>query len=175
MERSVPMTIFQIPSAKQAIQSTIPQSVKKKTLLTEIDNLFYKAYKSENLTNRDKTDPHFAASVWLYASLADAALNETPYAAEHYGCEKEWEQAVRWLKFEMGKRKFFSSVLIHDVCDICERGAKSLQVLNAASCGAPITDYVRANGESLTVFYDNIHSLEDRLYKAAELAKPYRE
>lgn len=174
-ERSVIMTIFQIPSVKQTIQKIIPQSVKKKTLLTEIDNMFYKAYKAENLSARDRSDPSFAASVWLYASLADAALNDTPYAASNYGCEKEWDNAVRWLKFEMGKRKWFSSVLLHDVYGICERAAQSLKVLNAASCGGTITDWVRSNGESLTVFYDNIHSLETRLYKAAEVAKAWRD
>lgn len=168
------MTIFQLPAVTQTIQTELPKSVKSKTLLNEIDNLFFKAYKPENLSERDRCDEAFAASVWLYASLADAALNDTQYAAAKYGCDKEWDNAVRWLKFELSKRKFFSSILVHDVYGLCERGAESLKVLNNQSCGGMITDWVRANGESLTVFYDNIYSLEKRLHKAAEVAKAWQ-
>lgn len=168
------MTIFQVPNVIQTIQTVIPQSVKKKTLLTEIDNLFFKAYKEENISARDRSDMSLAASVWLYASLVDAALNDTPYAAEKYGCEKEWDFAVRWLKFEMNRRKFLSSVLIHDVYDICERGAASLKIMTTQCYGTLITDFVRSGGESLTVFYDNIYALGNRLHKAADVAKAWR-
>ena len=173
-ERSIVMTIFQLPTVTQTIQTELPKSVKNKTLLTEIDNLFFKAYKEDNISARDRSDNVLAASVWLYASLADAALNDTDYAAAKYGCEKEWDSAVRWLKFELNKRKFLSSVLVHDVYGLCERGAKSLKVLSAESCGRSISEWVRANGESLTVFYDNIYALEKRLHKAAEVAKAWQ-
>ena len=44
------MTIFQLPAVTQTIQTELPKSVKSKTLLNEIDNLFFKAYKPENLS-----------------------------------------------------------------------------------------------------------------------------
>ena len=46
-EGSADMTFFQLPSVAQTIQTELPKSVKNKTLLTEIDNLFFKAYKAD--------------------------------------------------------------------------------------------------------------------------------
>ena len=37
-----------------------------------------------------------------------------------------------------------------------------------------ITNWVRANGESLTVFYDNIYELDKHLKKASEVAKAWQ-
>ena len=151
------MTFFQLPSVLQKIQTELPKSVKNKSLFTEIDNLFFKAYKAENISARDRSDADFAASVWMYAALLDAALIDTEYPAAKYGCEKEWEAAARWLKFELNKRKFLQAVFVHDVYGLCERAIASLKVLSADSCGGVISDWVRSNGESLTVFYDNIY------------------
>lgn len=168
------MTFFQLPSVMQTVQTELPTSVKNKTLLTEIDNLFFKAYKADNISQRDRTDADFAARVWLYAALVDAALNDTAYPAEKYGCEEEWEAAARFLKFELNKRKFLSSVLVHDVLGLCERASASLKVLSADSCGGVISDWVRSNGESLTVFYDIIYELDKHLKKASEVAKAWQ-
>ena len=168
------MTFFQLPSVAQTIQTELPKSVKNKTLLTEIDNLFFKAYKADNISERDRVDADFSANVWLYAALVDAALNDTAYPAEKYGCGKEWDAAARFLKFELNKRKFLSSVLVHDVYGLCERAVASLKVLSADSCGGVISDWVRSNGESLTVFYDNIYDLEKHLKKASEIAKAWQ-
>lgn len=168
------MTFFQLPSVAQTIQTELPKSVKNKTLLTEIDNLFFKAYKADNISERDRVDADFSANVWLYAALVDAALNDTAYPAEKYGCDKEWDAAARFLKFELNKRKFLSSVLVHDVYGLCERAVASLKVLSADSCGGVISDWVRSNGESLTAFYDNIYDLEKHLKKASEIAKAWQ-
>lgn len=168
------MTIFQIPDAAQMIRSDLPAFVKSKNLLPEIDNLFHKACKPENISDRDRSNVDFAARVWLYASLVDAAQNDRDYPAEKNDCKKEWENAVRFLKFELNKRRLFSSVLINDVNGLCERGAASLKVLGTDAGGAALSNWVRTNGESLSDLYDSLITLEKRLLDAAEKAKPWQ-
>ncbi len=168
------MTIFQLPDAAAMIREELPMFVKNKNLLPEIDNLFHKACKTENLSARDSVDLAFPSKVWLYASLVDAAQNDRDYPAEKINCKKEWENAVRFLKYELNKRKLFSGVLINDVIGICERGADSLKVLGTETGGAALSSWVRQNGESLSDLYDTLITLEKRLHDAAEKAKPWQ-
>ena len=168
------MTVFQLPETIQSIQSDLPQLVKNKTLLTEIDNYFYKAYKQEQLTERDRSSMELAPKIWLYACLVDAAQNDRDYPASKYRCEREWENAVRFLKFELNKRRLFSGVLMNDVMGLCERGAASLKAVGAGACGPALSEWVRQNGESLSDLYDTLISLEKRLLDAAEKAKPWQ-
>ena len=168
------MTIFQIPDTVQMVRNDLPMFVKSKNLLPEIDNLFLKASKPENITDRDRSNTDFAARVWLYASLVDAAQNDRDYPADRNDCKKEWDNAVRFLKFELNKRKLFSGVLINDVIGICERGAASLKVLGTDVGGAALSTWVRSNGESLSDLYDSLITLEKRLHDAAEKAKPWQ-
>ena len=168
------MTVFQISSVVETVQNELPQFVKNKSLLPEIDNYFYKAYKQEQLTDRDRASMELAPKIWLYACLVDAAQNDSAYPAEKYQCEKEWEAAVRFLKYELGKRKLFSGILMNDVMGLCERGAASLKSVGAGACGPGLSIWVRDHDESLSDLYDSLISLEKRLLDAAEKAKPWQ-
>lgn len=168
------MTIFQIPSVVEAIRNDLPQFVKNKSLLPEIDNYFYKAYKQEMLTERDRFSMELAPKIWLYACLVDAAQNDREYPAGEYQCDKEWDAAVRFLKYELNKRRLFSGILMNDVQGLCERGAASLKSVGTGACGPALSNWVREHNESLSDLYDMLLSLEKRLLAAAEKAKPWQ-
>lgn len=165
------MTLFQLPGIMEIMRTDLSAQVKDKILLTKMEELFYRAYKQEYLTSADFGNQVFTDSIWLYTALMDAALNEKAYPAARFGIEKEWENAVRWLKFELGKRKMFSGKLIYDVAKLCDMATSSLECLNPGSCGKNLAQWVQQNGESLTDLYEELGGLKKRLAAATEKYK----
>lgn len=165
------MTLFQIPGVMEIIRNDLSAKVKDKSLIQTMEEAFYRAYKPEYHTSNDVGNKVFMDSVWLYTSLLDAALNDKAYNAAKYDCEKEWDNAVRWLKFELGKRKMFTGKMIYDVAKLTDMAAASVDCLKPNSCGQNLTDWVQKNGESLTDFYELLVDLKKRLTAAAEKYK----
>ena len=169
------MTLFQIPGIMNLIRTEIPQDVKEKNLVEKIENVFVTSYKQEYLTEKQRSSEELVDRIWLYASLIDAALSKKArYRPEKYGCEKEWELAVRWLKFELNKRKLLSGVMIHDVSRLCSMASDSLDCLNPDSCGQSLVGWVRKYNESLTDLYEAVLEVRQHLDELAEAYEKYQ-
>ncbi len=168
------MTLYQIPGIMNLIQTELPANVKSKSLETNMENLFITTYKQEYLTDKQRSSEETVDRIWLYATLLDAALNDKSYPAAKYNCASEWENAVRFLKFELNRRKFLSATMIHDVAKLCSMAASSMDCLNAASCGQSLVGWVRKYGESLTDLYEIINDLKRRLNDTAETYQKYQ-
>ncbi len=173
-ERKNKMTLFQIPGVMKLIRTEIPSDVKEKKLIEKMDNLFITSYKPEYVTEAKRGSEELVDRIWLYASLIDDALSDTVcYNAEKYHCEDEWNTAVRWLKFELPKKRFFGG-MVYDVSKLCTLASASLDCLNPESCGQSLVGWIQKNGESLTDFYAVISDLKVRLDEIAELYERYQ-
>lgn len=168
------MTLYQIPGIMKLIQEELPADVKSKKLEQKIENLFVTTYKQEYITEKQRSSEETVDRIWLYASLIDAALNEKSYPAQKYDCASAWDSAVRFLKFELNKRKFLSATMIHDVSKLCSMAASSMDCLNAASCGQSLVGWVKKYGESLTDLYEILNELKRRLNDTAETYQKYQ-
>ena len=169
------MTLFQIPGIKELIQTELTQDVRQKSLVQKMEDLFITSYKQEYVTEAKKNSTNLVDRIWLYACLIDAAMSEkAKYTPEKFGCKNEWESTVRWLKFELNQKKFFSGKLKHDVAGLCSRAAASLDCLNPESCGQSLVGWVQKNGESLTELYEIVSDLRIRLDALAEKYQRYQ-
>ena len=169
------MTLYQIPGIMNLIQTELPADVREKALVTKMENLFVTSYKQEYLTETQKQSEDLVDRIWLYASLLDAALSKnTKYSPEKYGCETEWDTAVRWLTFELKKTKLLSGVMVHDVAKLCSMASDSLLCLNPESCGQSLVGWVQKYDESLTDLYEIIIEVKHHLDALAETYEKYQ-
>lgn len=169
------MTLYQIPGIMNLIRTELPADVKDKSLVTKMENLFITSFKQEYLTDTQRNSEELVDRIWLYASLLDAALSKkAKYAPEKYDCEKEWEPAVRWLKFELNKKKLLSGVMIHDVAKLCSMASASMDCLDPDSCGQSLVGWVQKYGESLTDLYAVTIEVKRHLDELAETFEKYQ-
>ena len=169
------MTFFQLPGIMELIRAELPKDVREKALIKKMENLFVTSYKPEYLTETQQRSGELAARILLYAGLLDAALSKkAKYVPEKYGCEKEWEPAVRWLKFELTRTKLFSGIMIHNVSKLCSLAYDSLQCVNPDSCGQALVSWAKQNGESLTDLYDIIIGIGQHLKELTEYYERYQ-
>ena len=169
------MTLYQIPGIMKLIKTELPEDVREKDLITKMENLFITSYKQEYLTETQKNSEELVDRVWLYASLVDAALHKkSKYAPEKYGCEEEWNAAVRWLNFELRRRKLLIGRMVHNVSKLCEKAAGSLDCLKPESCGQSLVGWVQKYDESLSDLYDTVFAMKRRLEELADTYMRYQ-
>ena len=174
MRKDYAMTLYQIPGIMKLIQTEIPTDVKEKKLVEKMENLFVTSYKPEYLTDAKRTSEELVDRIWLYASLIDDALSDKiHYNAAKYGCDTEWDSAIRWLKFELSKKRLFGG-MIHNVSKLCSLASASLDCLNPEACGQSLVGWIQKNGESLTDFYEIISDLRVRLDELSEFYERYQ-
>ena len=142
------MTPLEIPAVQYFIRDDVTSFVEMDVLYQNIEQCFAKALNQQYLSPENRESGDFAATVWMYAAMVDAAVNEREYPAAKNNCEAEWENAVRWLKKELGKKKFLTGKLIYNVPKLCMDAAAALRCLDADSCGAPLIAWVRESADS---------------------------
>lgn len=162
------MTPLEIPAMQYYLRDDITSFVDMDTLYQNMEQTFAKALNQQYLAPENREGGDFAATVWLYAAMVDAAVSDKDYPAAKYECEAEWENAVKWLKKELGKKKFLTGKLIYNVPKLCMDAAASLRCMDSDSCGGQLIAWVRESGGSLTDLFESSQILGDRLHKTAD-------
>lgn len=162
------MTPLEIPAVQYFIRDDVTSFVDMNTLYANIEQAFAKAINQQYLAPDQRESGDFAATVWMYATMVESAVSERDLPADKYECGAEWENAVRWLRKELGKKKFLTGKLVYNVPKLCADAAASLRCLDADSCGASLIAWVRESGGSLTDLFESTHILDERLHKAAD-------
>lgn len=162
------MTPLSFPTVQALLKNEVQSYADMNVLLQNAEQQFAKALNQQYLSPEERDNGEFAAAVWMYACMVDAAINEKDYPAAKYDCEKEWETAVKKLSTELRKKKFITGKPIHNVPKICVDAAAALRCLDAENCGKEVIAWVRESGDSLTELFESVHLLDKRLHKASE-------
>lgn len=162
------MNLFDLELVREYVTTELQLYVNNKTLVTTMEGIFDKAAQQQYMTPENRADARFAASVWALVALLDEAVSNKSYPAAKYGIDKEWDTAVRFLKFELKKKKFLSGQPIYDLPKIGNEAQAALQCLDANSCGAGLIQIVRENDGSMTDLFDAQHDLMQRIKKLTE-------
>ena len=146
----------------------LPLYVSNKNLVVTMEGVFSKAGQQQYMTPENRADGRFAASVWTLVTLLDAVIGNKTYPAEKYGLDKEWDTAVRFLKFELKKKKFLSGQPVYDLPKLGNEALAALQCLDANSCGAELVKIVREKDGSMTDLFEAQHDLTTRIKKLTD-------
>lgn len=162
------MTPLSNSSVQEYVRGQLPGLTETDQLYDHAEQIIDRAINQQYLTPEQRDGGDFAALVWMYTALIDAAQNNTDFEAADYGCDKEWENAVKWMKKELGKKKFVSGKPVHNLALLFNNAAAALRCLDTDSCGRQLIEWVQHSGGSLSDFFDSVHNLGDNLRKEAE-------
>ena len=162
------MNLFDLELVREYVTNELQLYVNNKSLVVTMEGVFSKAAQQQYVTPENRADGKFAASVWVLVTLLDAAIGGKSYPAEKYGIDMEWESAVRFLKFELKKRKFLSGQPVYDLPKIGNEALDALQCLDANSCGAELVKIVREKDGSMTDLFEAQHDLTTRIKKLTD-------
>ena len=162
------MNLFDIDDVRDYVANELTMYVNNKSLISAMEGAFSKAAQQQYLTPENRADKRFAASIWALVSLLDAAVCNKSYPADKYGLDKEWDSAVKFLRFELKKRKFLSGQPIVDLPKFGSEAYEALRCLDADSAGAGLVAAVRDRGGSMTDLFEAQHDLQMKMKKLIE-------
>ena len=162
------MNLFDLELIRDYVTNELPLYVSNKSLVVTMEGVFSKAGQQQYVTPENRADGRFAATVWALVTLFDEAVSNKHYPAEKYGIDKEWDSAVRFLIFELKKKKFLSGKPVYSLPKLGNDALTALQCLDASSCGAELVRIVREKGGSMTDLFDAQQELTTRIRKLTD-------